>query len=70
MSAEKKGARYTIKVYEDTKEALEALKEAWDLKSIDEVIKRLVEVCESAARESCKKAVAAYREFKERVRGR
>jgi hypothetical protein len=66
MSAEKKGARYTIKVYEDTKEALEALKEAWNLKSIDEVIKRLVEVCG----EPCKKAVAAYREFKERVRGR
>jgi hypothetical protein len=66
MSAEKKGARYTIKVYEDTKEALEALKEAWNLKSIDEVIKRLVEVCG----EQCRNAVAAYREFKERVRGR
>jgi predicted CopG family antitoxin len=66
MSGEKKGARYTIKIYEDTKEALEALKEAWGLKSIDEVIKRLIEICG----EQCKKAIVAYREFKERVRGR
>ena len=64
MSIEKKETRYTIKVYEDTKEALEALKEAWGLKSIDEVIKRLIEICG----ESCRKAIDAYREFKERVR--
>jgi len=64
MSIEKKETRYTIKVYEDTKEALEALKEAWGLKSIDEVIKRLIEICG----EPCKKVVDAYREFKERVR--
>jgi hypothetical protein len=64
MSGEKKETRCTIKVYEDTKEALEALKEAWSLKSIDEVIKRLVEICG----EPCRKAISAYREFKERVR--
>jgi hypothetical protein len=60
-----KEARYTIKVYKDTKEALDALKEAWSLRSVDEVIKRLIEICG----EQCKKVVDAYREFKERVRG-
>jgi hypothetical protein len=63
--SERKEARCTIKVYDDTREALEALKEAWSLKSIDEAIKRLVEICG----EPCRKAIDAYREFKERARG-
>jgi hypothetical protein len=54
----------TMKISPETKEKLMALKIAWNLKTLEEVVERLIEICG----EQCKKAINVYLEFRDKVK--
>jgi hypothetical protein len=54
----------TMKISLETREKLLALKIAWNLKTLEEVVERLIEICG----EQCKKAINVYLEYMDKVK--
>jgi hypothetical protein len=54
----------TMKISPETKEKLLALKMVWNLKTLEDVVEKLIEICG----EQCKKAINVYMEFRDKVK--
>ena len=63
MSEKVSEKKTTIKVSQETREKLLALKIAWDLKTLEDVVEKLIKICG----ERCKKVIDAYIEYRDKL---